>query len=247
MDEGELEMIEKLTSPILITGCARSGTSMIAGIINLCGAFGGNMSGPNRNNQKGMFENAKVRETIMKPYLRKINVDPLGQYPLPDVGNLLIPADLRERVEQVMVNEGYVDGKWMYKGAKMCLMWPAWYYAFPDAKWIIVRRRTGDIISSCIKTGFMRAFDKAEMQKAVGVDNVEAGWLWWVHQHKKRFVEMINEGLNYKIVWPERMVDGDYTQVMEMMEWLGLPWKSEVLSFMDPLLWKSRQLKSRVK
>ena len=38
-----------MKDPILITGCARSGTSMIAGVINICGAFGGDMAGPNAN------------------------------------------------------------------------------------------------------------------------------------------------------------------------------------------------------
>lgn len=230
-----------MPAPILITGCARSGTSMVAGVINLCGAFGGNMSGPNKNNEKGMFENVHIRNQILKPYLRKLGVDALGQYPLPDVTKLSIPSDWQSRIERVIRDEGYSGGSWMYKGAKACLTWPVWNYAFPNAKWIIVRRRTGDIVSSCIKTNFMRAFQRKQFQQAVDVTNERDGWLWWVHQHEKRFVEMINEGLNCKIIWPERMVHGDYTQIYEMVEWLGLEWKSEVLNFIDPKLWHSRQ------
>jgi hypothetical protein len=67
--------------PILITGCARSGTSMTAGIVHICGAFGGRMSGPTPNNRKGMFENEEVRNQIVKPYLSSIGADPLGQKP----------------------------------------------------------------------------------------------------------------------------------------------------------------------
>jgi len=230
----------EMKSPILITGAARSGTSMIAGVINLCGAFGGNMSGPNRNNQKGMFENSAIRQDIVKPYLRSIGMDPKGQYPLPDVHNIPIPNDLRRRVEQVMLDEGYKSGPWMYKGAKMCLTWPMWDHAFPDAKWIIVRRRTGDIIKSCFHTGFMTAFNSPANQKAVGAANEEEGWLWWVRQHEDRFVEMITSGLNVKVVWPHRMIDGDYSQVMEMIEWLGLKWTPEVMNFIEPKLWKAR-------
>ena len=234
-------MSESLPSPILITGAARSGTSMIAGIINMCGAFGGTMSGPNKSNQKGMFENSRIRNTIMKPYLEQIGVDKMGQYPLPDVDNLMILRDWQQRVEQVIVEQGYKEGPWMYKGAKMCLVWPIWHYAFPNAKWIIVRRRTGDIIQSCIKTGFMRAFIKEDHRKAVGVEKEEDGWKWWVHQHEKRFVEMINEGVNCKVVWPQRMVHGDYQQLYEKLDWLGLEWKTDVLNFIDPLLFHSRQ------
>lgn len=236
-------MKSNLPSPILITGAARSGTSMVAGVINMCGAFGGTMAGKNKNNQKGMFENVRIRNEILKPYLRQIKVDPLGQYPLPDVDNLVIPRDIRQRVEQVMIEEGYQEGSWMYKGAKMALSWPVWHYAFPNAKWIIVRRKTEDIVNSCVKTSFMRAWYNLNNLKAIGVNTEEEGWRWWVEQHEKRFNEMINEGLNCKVVWPDKMVVGDYKQLYETLEWLGLEWKSEVLNFIDPLLFHSRKKK----
>lgn len=230
-----------MKSPILITGAARSGTSMVAGVINICGAFGGRMSGPNHNNQKGMFENSVIRNDIVKPYLRDIGADPMGQYPLPNISTLPIPNNWKQLIEDVIFDQGYVNGPWMYKGAKMCLMWPVWNHAFPDAKWIIVRRRTPDIVRSCMKTGFMKAFNNSHTQKAVKVSSSEEGWLWWVHQHEKRFVEMITEGLNCKIIWPERMLDGDYSQMYDALEWLGLEWKTEVLEFLDPKLWHARQ------
>lgn len=233
--------MHELNSPILITGCARSGTSMIAGGINLCGAFGGDLSGPNRNNKKGMFENFNIRNNIIKPYLASIGADRLGQFPLPDIDKLPIPSDLQTKVCNIMLHQGLKKGHpWFYKGAKMCLTWPIWHHAFPDAKWIIVRRKTSDIINSCIKTFFMRAFNNTINQQKVQVNNEHDGWLWWVRQHEQRFIEMMTEGLNCKVVWPHRMVKGDYRQMMETIEWLGLKWNSEVLSFIDPQLWHSR-------
>lgn len=230
-----------MKAPILITGCARSGTSMVAGIINLCGAFSGDCVGPNNNNAKGMFENAHIRNNILKPYLREEGLDPLGQYPLPNVNEISIPNDLRKRVQDTMKNQGYKEGEWMYKGAKMCLTWPIWQHAFPDAKWVIVRRRTGDIVNSCMKTGFMAAFNNTMKQKAVGAKSPEEGWVWWVRQHEDRFVEMIQKGMNVKVVWPDRMVNGDYSQMAELIDWLGLEWNSEIYNFIDPKLWKARQ------
>jgi hypothetical protein len=217
---------------------------MVAGVINMCGAFCGNVSGPTRNNQRGMYENARIRNALVKPYLEQHGWDRMGQYPLPAIDNLTIPLDWNKKVLKVLEDEGYKGNckqPWMYKGAKMCLFWPVWHFAFPQARWVIVRRRTGDIISSCLKTNFMRAFRHKAFQHAVGAKNEADGWLWWVHEHEKRFVEMINEGLNCKIVWPERMVQGDYSQMMELIDWLGLEWKSEVLSFIDPKLWKARR------
>lgn len=236
---------EGYQEPCLVTGCARSGTSMVAGVINLCGAWGGKMSGPNRHNEKGMFENSTIRDSITKPYLREIGVDPLGQFPLPDTGKILIPANWRVKILQVLHDQGYPGGPWFYKGAKMCLMWPVWHFAFPTSKWVIVRRKTADIVNSCERTGFMRAFNRSFAQRAVGAKTSAEGWLWWVHQHEDRFREMIAAGLNVRIVWPERMVDGDYEQLQETIEWLGLPWNEEgAKAFIEPKLWKARQIRA---
>lgn len=231
-----------MKAPILITGCARSGTSLVAGIINICGAFGGDMSGPNANNAKGMFENAAIRNKIVKPFYESLGVDRLGQYPLPNVNELVIPMNWKERVEDVFLEQGYQGGPWMYKGAKMCQHWPVWQWAFPDAKWVIVRRKDEDIVNSCLRTGFMRAFRSGATQKEIGVKNESQGWLWWVQQHKDRFREMQDAGLNTTVIWPEKMVEGNYVQVKDMIEWLGLEWKEkEVVEFISPRLWKARQ------
>lgn len=231
-------MIE--SSPIIITGCARSGAGMVAGLIKLCGAFGGNTS-----NKHGLYENDCIRDTIVRPYLDQMGVDPAGQYPIIDTDNIMIPRWWKRSVEQVMINEGYKSGPWMYKDTKACQLWPVWHFAFPNAKWIIVRRRTGDVTQSCIKTAFMTAFKDKGNLDAIGASDEEAGWLWWVHEHEKKFVEMINEGLNCKIIWPERMIRGDYQQLYETLDWLGLQWKTEVLTFIDPLIWSNRKKERR--
>jgi hypothetical protein len=232
-----------MEQPILITGAARSGTSMVAGAINLCGAFGGKMSGANHNhnNKKGMFENAHIRDNIVTPYLRALNVDPKGQFPLPDVYNLKPDDTLRNRVENVFKQQGYKQGRWMYKGAKMALFWPIWASAFPSAKWIIVRRRTGGIVNSCMHTGFMSAFAKKFVQKAAHVPTEKDGWIWWVRQHEKRFEEMLLAKLNIKFIWPHKMIDGNFEELKQAIEWLGLEWnEKEVKEFIEPKLYNSK-------
>ncbi len=53
---------------------------------------------------------------------------------------------------------------------------------------------------------------------------------------------MINEGLNVKMVWPERLINANYGQMQELIEWLGLEWKpKEVMDFIEPKLWKQRK------
>lgn len=211
---------------ILITGCARSGTSLIAGIVDICGAFGGKVTGPTGANKKGQFENDHIREQVVKPYLRSLGADPLGQDPLPDLDKLIPYKDFFRDVTTPICQEGYQSGPWYYKGAKMCLIWPVWHVAFPKAKWIIVRRTSDNIVRSCLNTGFMRAFHDAE------------GWSKWVWKHLVRFEEMKDSGLNIREVWSDKLIDGDLSEIQEAIEWAGLEWKEdEVLDFISPELW----------
>lgn len=221
--------------PILITGAGRSGASMIAGVLNICGAFGGEIEGSNRH-----FENIKIRDRIIVPYLKSIGADTEGQFPLPYTNKLSIPTDWASCIIEIMKEDGYRGGPWMVKGSRICLTWPIWHYAFPNAKWLIVRRRTGDIISSCIKTDFMRAFKQGENRKAILANTEAEGWKWWVHQYEQRFVAMINDGINCQVIWPERMVRGDYQQMFDVVDWLGLKWKTEALNYIDPKFYKIR-------
>lgn len=237
-------MIKDYTNyPIIIIGVPRSGTSMVAGIINICGAWKGNTGGFHKYNVKGMFENYIVREKLIKPILRNMKVDPLGQYPLPETNNIKIPVDFKAKMMGILAAQEW-DYKtpWMIKEPKITLIWPVIHYHFPNAKWVIVRRKTPDIINSCIRTGFMRAYSKLDIQQRVKAKDEKEGWLYWVHKHEEKFVELIQEGANVKVVWPERMINSDYGQIKDTIEWLGLDWKEkDVIDFIEPKLWKARR------
>lgn len=228
-----------MIDPILITGAARSGTSLTAGIIDYCGAYGGAVSGPTRYNRKGQFENDIIRQTIVKPLLRdELGVDPMGQHPLPSIemvwNYLQFAGDhgawLRAKIETIFSNQGYEKGLWYYKGAKMCLLWPIWHTAFPSAKWIIVRRADAEIVNSCCRTGFMRAFRRRP--------NEAECWQGWVDHHKARFAEMLSE-TNAREVWPRKFVDGDLSEIKGVVSWLGLEWdEKRVLEFIEQALYR---------
>ena len=224
-------------APILITGIPRSGATLIAATINLCGAFAGNMS------NKGMYCNDRIREEMVKPYLLRMGGDNEGHHPLPN--GISIPLDWKERVNQIMIDEGYESGSWMYKDSRLALMWKVWNSAYRNAKWIIVRRRTGDILHSCFETNHMSRFKWEFYQKAVGATDEREGWLWMVHQYELKFVEMIQAGLNCKQIWPERMIHGDYLQIYEVCDWLGIPWKEEALNFIKLLLYGKENKKRK--
>jgi hypothetical protein len=168
----------------------------------------------------------------------------MGQYPLPGDMNT-VPLNWKKLISMQLLAEGYKKGVWMYKSARAGLLWRVWNHTYPNAKWLIVRRRTGDIIESCMKTGYMSAFKSPENCEKIGVATEEEGWLWMIHEYEKRFVDMMTEGVNCKVVWPERMVNGDYRQIYEALDWIGLPWKPQVLTLADELLNTSRKKERR--
>jgi len=203
-------MIE--TPPILITGIPRSGATMVAAAINACGAFCGGVT------KRSMYCNDRIKANIVAPYLDWEKLQP-G----------LIPCIWKKAVSDVMIRDGYKEGPWMYKDSTSTLIWPVWQDAYPDAKWIIVRRKTNDIVNSCMKTTYMTEYDTKE------------GWLEMVHKYEKHFNEMVAAKLNYKELWPERMVQGDYSQLYSVVEWAGLTWNDKALEYIESLLWGAKQ------
>jgi len=215
-----------MKNPIFITGCPRSGAGLIARIVKLCGAEGGNLN--------SVYENVDIKYHVFTPCMEKRNT----QYPLPNVHDILIPVNIKGKTEE-LINSN--DKAWFIKGSELALLYPIFNYAFPNAKWIIVRRRTGDIIQSCLKTAYMDAFEDEKIRIKINVDTEIEGWKWWVHQYEDRFVSMIQKGLNCKVIYPDRMEVGDYQQIEETIEWLGLTWNNEVLSIMPNLIKTERK------
>ena len=209
-------------SPILITGIERSGSSIIAKIIASCKVMVGCTT--------EMMENSAIKRLVDNYYTEDLFMPINGQKPQPNVNELNIPSGWNNTIQNILISGGYkTDIPWMYKSARIAQIYPVWQYAFPNAKYIIVRRKTSDIIHSCLKTGFMTAYQDKD------------GWLDWIHHQERLFVGMIEAGLNCKQVWPERMVYGDYSQVYEMLEWLGLEWNDGIVNLVTPLLKNSTQ------
>lgn len=220
-------MIEKY-EPIFITGVERSGNSIIARILDMCGVWSGVCN--------NMFENKVITE---------FNREILSQHPIsmPEIETLQIPINWRKAINGVLVAQHGIERHWMVKHSGLACLWPIWNYAYPNAKWLIIRRKTGDVVTSCVKTGYMKTFKDPVIRGEFLFETEEEGWLWWIHQYEERFRNMIEAGLNCRVIWPERMVTGDYTQIYETIQWLGLKWNPNIPKVIDPLLNKSREVK----
>lgn len=218
-------------TPILITGLPRSGTSMTTALIDAGGAFGGNVLGPTPANRKGQFENRRICRTVVKRYLKTLNSDPLGQCSWPDLRNL-DPTENNpfHKLLEIIQEDGWDgDCPWYYKEPKMCLIWPAVHNVYPDAKWVICRRNSSDIIRSCKRTAWFRSTLKTEQQ-----------WTTWLNHHLDA-LEQIKDNCQAREVWPYRFLNGDFSELVDVLDWLGLHFNEEVANeFVDRSLWHGK-------
>ncbi len=218
-------------SPIFVTGVPRSGTSLVAGLIHLHGVWGGKMVGPTQDNPKGFFENSALRQNVVKGYLRSIDVDPMGQNPLPDIDTLPpFPGDLAKVVRDTLSKQDKVSGPWFYKDAKLLLTWPIWHRAFPRAKWILIRRDPDSIAESCMRTGFMRA------------ERTFKGWLEWIRKYEDFIVSPMNapfaREVQYRVVWPAKIFRGNFDEIVRAFTFLGLQWDQSIAEeFLESSAW----------
>lgn len=211
---------------VLVTGCPRSGTSLTAGILARLGAFCGDVCGPTKANRKGQFEHKRMKNIITKPYLRSIGADPLGQNPLPEYP-LDIPNDNPfSNIPRVLEEDGWEgDRVGMNKEAKLSLLWPVVQDALPKAKWLIVRRDRDEIIQSCFRTSFM--YKRRTRQD----------WMDWVLFHEERFKEILRN-CDAREIWPCKILNGNFSELLDVCDWLGLPFQEDVVvDFCDLKLW----------
>ncbi len=214
--------------PILVTGLPRSGTSLIAGLLGQCGVWLGRTVPGGPPNPRGFFEHIALREGVVKGILRALNCDPLGVARLPPQEGLLPVDNLREMVHQLLRREGY-DGSrpWLFKDAKLTLLWPQWVAAFPQARWVIVRRDTEAVIDSCLRTHFMAWH---------GLDRSQ--WRAWAESYQTRLQRLTASVPWWREIHPHRLVHGDWRPFLSLAHALGLQASpTQLQDFLLPESW----------
>lgn len=207
----------KYLDPIIITGAARSGTSLTANIIQHAGAFGGNvMTSPHAENPTGFYENENLR-AIIKKYLAAHGFDAMGQKTL--AGPELPRWNIREQIISTMAEQGLQPGQiWYFKAAKAVLMYGTFIESFPAAKWVLVRRGVDSIVESCMRTSFM------------GLRSTKAEWYEWAAHHAMMFDALKKGCNNVREVWYEKLMDGKHGEIENVINWIGLRYDKEYIS-----------------
>lgn len=230
--QNDLGSLEK-TAPIFVLGIPRSGTSMIAGVLHHCGAWIGATVPGGPSNPEGFFEHVMLRERVLKPMLIHQGADPLGVRAMPELDRLTPQPELKGDVLRQLAIEHYPGGDqaWLYKDCKLSLVWPLWRDAFPNARWVIVRRPADDIVRSCLRTTFMNqhSFDPEF-------------WRTWVKQYEQRLEALKSSGVWWREIDSHDAVS-DMGALRGLVQDLGLQWnEAAVRSFIKPQHWHAAKV-----
>jgi hypothetical protein len=215
-------------NPIFVLGIPRSGTSLLAGLISLTGIWTGPTNPPSVNNVKGFFENRELKDISTYRVLRDDGWCRRGQHPIPGPDDVLKPTyDVYGGLLRVMYEQGYLDGPWMFKDAKITLMWKIWYEMFPKADYFITKRRDEDIINSCLRTNFMN------------MQSTASGWQKWIDVHHEHIANFKKTDAKIYEIDTSDLVHGNIGYLAELLYDLGfeLP-MDKAKEFIVPEAWK---------
>ena len=224
--------VDYFERPIFVVGLPRSGTSLVAGCIAMCGAWTGyTVPGGGNINPKGFYENVYLRDRVNKKILSAAGADPLGVHPIPDLDSLPVVNGLKTTISDLLAHEHYRHERpWLFKEPKLTLTWPVFAHAFPHARWVVVRREMSEIVDSCLRTPFMSKH---------GVD--PAFWANWAQAYLMRLDVVKQRVANCWEIWPQEMIDGDLADLQSLIEWLGLRWNPiAIRDFITPAYWQSK-------
>jgi len=215
--------------PIFVLGLPRSGTSMIAGALGICGAWTGTtLVGGTPANPKGFFEHSAIKEQVTQKVLAHLQCDPLGITKLPPVDLQVEITGLADYIQQIIEADGCAHKTpWLCKDPKLTLLWPIYAKAFPKARWVIVNRDEDGFIDSCLRTNFMARHSQ------------ERGfWRKFAGQYRLRLDTLRGSGEQVLEISSPDIIAGNIDPLDELVTRLGLQFRGEQLrGFITPSYW----------
>lgn len=206
---------------VFIAGAPRSGTSLTCQVLSALGlGFGTGLARADQYNRGGYWESARLRR-VCRTWLRRIEADPMGQWPLP-------PRRWRPTGAQAASFQGdalHVLGDIAaHKDAKILPLWPLFREAFSDARWVAVRRNPEEVASSCMRARFMHRFRTLRE------------WITWAEQMQLRVDDLV-EATGAVEVWPDPAEPESFHGAADA---LGLEWQSDaVAAILKPSWWSA--------
>lgn len=195
-------------------------------MLETAGLFGGQTKPGDKWNARGYFENEGITQIVVD-LLRSLDVDGLGKRFYPHYVSAHQPG-FREAVHASLIEQGW-DGRqrWYYKNNKTLLTWRVWHHAFPNARWVIVKRDEEQIIRSCLRTEFMDAYDSRDE------------WRQYLNYHLALIDEIKSAVPNWHEFSIDRVFESDENEVREMVLFTGCTYQTEIMRCIERRLWNA--------
>lgn len=220
----ELNEIDQM---IFVATLPRSGSSMDCGILEACGAFGGDTIGSVPANKKGIFENRGLNGLVMRPLFEEMDVrSPRALLTVHKSGGP--PKEMfesfRDDFTYGLNRQGYKSGVAYYKNGIYTFMFNRINEVFPNAIWVLPHRNKNDVIKSTQKINPDKPFDLITR---------DIGDYRFMYDHIQAVA-----GDRAFVIDNDELVTGDFSQIKAVVEAAGLTWSDEAIEgWIDNDLW----------
>lgn len=210
-------MIEQ--NPILIAGPPRSGTTMIAGLLNHHGVWigQGRTTQYPGTNPKFVSENQEIKN-ILKSQAQKIGYTN-WEVPLPDGCS---GSELKYLLEQV-VPEG---SSWLIKTSWTLLFYDFFIEAYPEARWVFPKRNLRKVLDSMNRHPGMRKHPDKQKKRFIAA-----------LQARQSFISCkVGNYINIDI---EAISQRDMDEIERLFNFLGMEVDEKIVNkWIDPKIMK---------
>jgi hypothetical protein len=219
---------------LIVLGMHRSGTSVLARLLNLMGVYFGPegvSTGANQENPKGFWERRDVR-ALNDSVLHAVGCDWNRVLKL-DVTALPQPvlADFDKRASRLVL-EMDAHRPWLLKEPRLCLLLPLWRKWFEVPVCIHIYRNPVEVASS--------------LHKRNGIP-IEAGIALWERYVRSALDASV--GLPRAVVSHRQLVREPAVAIAKLLEWLNgegvpglrLPTEREIAAFVEEDLYRERE------
>lgn len=214
-------------TPVFIVGMHRSGTSLVAGMLNKSGMSVGRMKSMRKadiDNPRGYFENPIVN-TINIILLHHFSLDWKSIQSLPDSWeNSSFAEKLIPKTRYILNREFFGEKIWGCKDPRSCLTLKFWEKLFPDMKLVVTERDRKEIAISLNK----RKERPEDSDKLIN--------------HYFLSLENNLEGKRYKKISYAKIISKDEAEIKGLLEYIGLDPGNyrKACDFISPDLYRSK-------
>jgi len=208
--------------PIIVVGGPRSGTTLTMRLLHKCGMQVGKLAAAHP------LVEGPIRDQFYKPVLKRGGFDELAQKNLPPPGwNPGMPAEIAfNSIVSLIGSEVDFDKPWGFKGVKGLLMWPLLYTAFPDANWVVVRRKRAEHVASLMRTSFMTAYSDKK------------GWNYYLDLIEEHINSVLEGPAKTVEFWPAYVRDRESGYVGGVISSTGVQWDERAMDVFDKKLYR---------